>query len=171
MSSTTWLTTADAEEIYHIPAQTFAAWCRDGKIKAQKESGEWRMTQEALDAFFASNPNPNPSTPRRLWAVIERFIWPIFVVVATVLGFVNDTFNIPAIVGAGSLTWLWLLLTLFGIVLWIGAWYLLRGRRNVLLTTPMRTVARALLWGIPVLATALFIGYNTARVDVYKRQG
>ena len=61
MSSTTWLTTADAEEHYGFPAKTFAAWCRDGKIAgACKDHGQWYAAEDAFVAFLQANPQLKP---------------------------------------------------------------------------------------------------------------
>jgi hypothetical protein len=39
------LTTVEAETIYHIPAATFAQWCREGTLRASKVGGEWQMAR------------------------------------------------------------------------------------------------------------------------------
>ena len=41
----TTLTTIDAETIYHIPTDTFAQWCREGKLPATKIGGGWQMAR------------------------------------------------------------------------------------------------------------------------------
>jgi tetratricopeptide (TPR) repeat protein len=165
MPATKLLTTAEAEALYGVPAGDFVTWCREGKIPgARKRGGKWLMPQKGVDAFFAHNPNLRPSILRRLWTIIERYAWPIFVIIATILGFINDTFEIPLMVGSGDLTWLWWLLALIGISLWFGAWYVVRDPRKVHIAAPVKMGARVLLWGIPILTAAIFVSYNAARV-------
>ncbi len=55
------LSTKDAETIYHIPAASFAEWCREGKLHASKVSGEWQMAISDIDAFLAANPALRPA--------------------------------------------------------------------------------------------------------------
>ena len=95
MSSTTWLTTADAEAQYGFPAKTFAAWCREEKILGtQKAGGEWLMPRNGVAAFLKANPQLTPPD-RNTAAQVPHWLWQALAVVALILGLIADIYAVP----------------------------------------------------------------------------
>lgn len=59
-----FLTTAEAEQIYGIPAETFAEWCRDGKLVSVRRKGrKWILPEESIENYLNSNPALRPPSP------------------------------------------------------------------------------------------------------------
>ena len=83
------LTTKEAEQLYGIPADTFAQWCREEKILgASQTSGRWQFTQDAVEQFFNDNPALRPSP-----LIADNPTWANFGVTATILGFAMDAYD------------------------------------------------------------------------------
>ena len=47
-------TTEQAGEYLIVPAKTVTRWIKEGKLKAYKIGGEWRISEEALEEFLTS---------------------------------------------------------------------------------------------------------------------
>ena len=164
------LTTQDAEAIYHIPAATFAQWCRVGKLPATKIGGEWQMAITDIDAFLTANPALRPAPAQG-----ENRAWVIFGAIATALGFVVDAVALYDIIRGGDRMLLWLLAGLLSLALWFTALVVLRPRlhkdRPLRLTEQRRFTSRPLLitarmvaFGMPLVLVLGVVGYNVWRV-------
>ena len=130
------LSTKEAEIIYHIPADTFAQWCREGKLPATKVGGEWQMAIADIDAFLTANPALRPAHAQG-----ENRAWVIFGAIATVLGFVVDAVALCDIIRGGDRTLLWILAGLLSLALWVAALVVLRPGAQRPASSPDRATA------------------------------
>ncbi len=173
---TTKLTTKDAETIYHIPAATFAEWCREGKLPAHKAGGEWQLAIADIDAFLTANLALRPAASQA-----QNRVWTIAGAIATVLGFVVDAVALYDIIQGGDRLILWILAGLLSIALWVAAIVVLRAKvrtgiigysdkEPIYKQEPRysgkvpRIAAAILVWTMPTFLLAGVIGYNIWRI-------
>ncbi|MCB0202056.1 MAG: hypothetical protein KDI03_18465, partial [Anaerolineae bacterium] len=130
MSTTTWLTTADAEDIYDFPARTFAEWCRAEKIEgARKVGGEWLMPRKSVSAFLKNNPQLTPPD-RSIAAQVPQWLWQALAVVALILGLIADVYAVRDIIRGGDRTLIWIIAAILSAGLFVSALIVLLSRRR-----------------------------------------
>ncbi len=171
------LTTTDAEQLYRIPANTFAQWCQEGKILgATKINNRWQFSQDAVEQFFNDNPALRPSPP-----IADNPTWARFGVIATLLGFAMDAYALYNIIMGGTRIAIWWIALAFSTLLWVAAWRVRRARRRTRIigyqgSTPifeekplytnrlLRTASTVTLWLVPAFLVLAIMGYYVWRI-------